>query len=310
MIGGANHGDLDNFHDRFSAQKRAEMVMGESDKGSLGSGWHMLENPPDFQHAYRWCMGRAWFYLEPPAGTQALVLRLQSPVRAHRFALLAGQERLGECTIDAPGGEYCFALPASLPRGELLEFTIEAETLQPKAAGLSGDIRDLGVMVFAAKCTNAVPVGLRDGQHYVGRGFDRTQAPRRAVIRMGESDDGVLGVGFYAVEQAPGAVQAFRWCSGRAQFYLQQPPDARVLVARLASPLRPHALTVFAESQKLGEVTVGADTQEFRFLLPQQVPRGEVVEFTLQTQTVNPNDLGLSSDVRDLGVIVFELRAE
>jgi hypothetical protein len=306
---GGSQGDVENFHDRFSAQKRAAIVMGESDKGSIGSGWHALENPPGAPHAYRWCQGRAWFYLEPPAGTQALLLRLQSPVRAHRFALSVEQERLGECTIDAQGGEYCFPLPASLQRGQLLEFMIEAETLQRKAVGLSDDIRDLGVIVFSAKCVNVVPASVRDGQHYVGSGFDRTQAPRRAIVRMGESDNGVLGTGFYAVERPPGA-QAYRWCSGRAQVYLQPPPGASAFVAKLASPLGPHLLTIFAESQKLGEVTVGADTQEFRFLLPRHLPRGDIVEFTLQTQTANPKDLGLSPDARDLGVIALELRAE
>ena len=307
---GGHQGDVDNFHDRFSAKKRAEIAMGESDQGSIGSGWHTLERPPGASHAYRWCKGRAWFYLEPPPGTQAVLLRLQSPLRPHRIALFAEAERLGSCTIDAEGGEYAFLLPAELPRGELLEFTLESETVQPKAAGLSGDIRDLGVIVFAAKCSSTVPAGLRAGQHYVGTGFDRAQAPRRAVVTMGVSDDGVLSGGFYGVEQPPGAGQAYRWCGGRAQVYLQPPPTARALVARLASPLRPHALTVFAESEKLGEVTVGSDMQEFRFSLPQQLPRGELVEFTLQAETVKPKDLGLSPDVRDLGVIAFELRAE
>ena len=127
---------------------------------------------------------------------------------------------------------------------------------------------------------------------------------------MGESDDGVLGVGFYAVEQPPGAAQAYRWCGEFARIYLQPPPDARALVATLASPLRAHALTLFAEGQEFGRVTVGPATEEFRFLLPQHLSRGGIVEFTLQTQTVNPKDIGLSLDARDLGLMVFELRAE
>ena len=39
-------------------------------------------------------------------------------------------------------------LPAELPRGELLEFEVDCESIQPKAAGLSPDVRDLGVVVF------------------------------------------------------------------------------------------------------------------------------------------------------------------
>ena len=159
-------------------------------------------------------------------------------------------------------------------------------------------------------CTDAVPAGLPAGQHWAGTGFDRAQAPRRAVVRMGESDDGVLSGGFYDVERPPGAVQPYRWCGQRVQVYLQPPAEARSLVAKLASPLRPHALAVFAEHSKLGEVTVTADPKEFRFLLPEALPRGELVAFTLEAETVRPKDLGLSPDMRDLGVIAFELRTE
>ena len=43
---GGHQGDVDNFHDRFSAKRRAQILMGETDNGSIGSGWHTLENPP------------------------------------------------------------------------------------------------------------------------------------------------------------------------------------------------------------------------------------------------------------------------
>ena len=307
---GGHQGDVDNFHDRFSCQRTDAIRMGENDVGSIGSGWHVLENPPGALRPYRWCKGRAWFYLEPKAGTRALFLHLRSPMEPHRIEIFAESERLGGCRVDAQGGDYCFPLPASLPRGDVLEFTLASETLQPKAAGLSGDVRDLGVIVSEMRCADAVPAGLPAGQHWAGTGFDRAQAPRRAVVRMGESDDGVLSGGFYDVERPPGAVQPYRWCGQRAQVYLQPPAEARSLVAKLASPLRPHALAVFAEHSKLGEVTVTADPKEFRFLLPEALPRGELVEFTLQAETVRPKDLGLSPDMRDLGVIAFELRAE
>jgi hypothetical protein len=35
-----------------------------------------------------------------------------------------------------------------------------------------------------------------------------------------------------------------------------------------------------------------------------------LLEFKVEAQTLRPKDRGLSGDIRDLGVIVFELRAE
>src|SRR5262249_22142568 len=149
---------------------------------------------------------------------------------------------------------------------EVLEFRLEAETIRPKDAGLSGDIRDLGVVVFAIHCEDRVPAGVRSGRHFVGRGFDRKGAPRRAAIVMGVTDDGVLGHGFHGVERAGAA--AYRWCGGSASAYLEPPTDAQQIVCKLASPLRPHRFKLFAESVELGEVMVGGPAQEFRFALP------------------------------------------
>jgi GT2 family glycosyltransferase len=306
---GGHQGDVDNFHDRFSAQRRAAIAMGTSDKGSIGSGWHTLEQPPGAVAGYRWCKARAWFYLEPPPGTQGLQLRLASPLRDHRIEVFAEDVLLGSCTVQAAPGDYGFALPAELPRGELLEFTIVAETIRPKDAGLSPDIRDLGVVAFGMQCTRDVPPGARTDRHQVAHDFDRSTAPRRHVIVMGETDDGVLGGGFHGVERPPGS-PAYRWCGSHAQAYLQAPASASSIVCKLASPLRPHQLKLFAGSRELGEVTVDGAAEEFRFALPHEVPRDVLVELTFESQTVRPKDLGDSPDTRDLGVLVFELRAE
>lgn len=306
---GGHQGDVDNFHDRHSAQRRQAIVMGESDKGSIGSGWHTLEKPPGAVAAYRWCKGRAWFYLEVAPGARAVQLRLASPIRNHAFQLFAEGQPLGGCTVDEHAGDYVFPLPDDLPRGELLEFTIEAQTVQPKAAGLSGDIRDLGIIVFSVHGTSTVPSSVRPGHHFVGRGFDRAAAPQRATIVMGETDDGVLGCGFHAIERPSGA-PAYRWCGGYAQAYLSPPATASSIVCRLASPLRPHQIKVFADERDLGEALVVAGAAEFRFALPSDLPRDAVVELTIESQTAKPKDLGASPDTRDLGVLVFELRAE
>ncbi|MBK8099805.1 MAG: glycosyltransferase family 2 protein [Planctomycetes bacterium] len=148
---GGHQGDVENFHDRFSSKPVPAIRMGETDQGCLGSGWHTLENPPGSVQAYRWCKGRCWFYLQPPAGAQRIVIKLASPIRPHWFRLFAESAKLGEETVQADVKEFVFALPAELPRGELLEFTIEAQTIKPKDAGLSPDIRDLGVIVFEVR---------------------------------------------------------------------------------------------------------------------------------------------------------------
>ena len=125
--------------------------MGESDDGCMGSGWHTLEKPPGAVHAYRWCKGRAWFYLELPLGAKTVVCTLVSPLRHHWFKLYAESEMLGEVTVTNAQQDYAFELPVELPRSELLEFTIECQTLNPKEEGMSGDIRDLGVIVFSMR---------------------------------------------------------------------------------------------------------------------------------------------------------------
>lgn len=307
---GGHQGDVDNFHDRFSAKRRAQIVMGDTDNGSIGSGWHTLENPPGSKAPYRWCKGRAWFYLSPENDTKALYLRLASPIEKHEIKVYAEGELLGSCTVDEHAGDYCFALPDTLPRGELLEFTIESQTITPKQAGLSPDIRDLGVIVFSMQCGAVVAPGVKNGRHFIGRGFDRNAAPKRTAVVMGETDEGVLGVGFYGVERPRQDGPAYRWCGGQAQVYVQPAAAAKSLVCKAASPLRPHQVTLFAEAIELGKATVGGSVTELRFELPSDLPRDTLLEVTIESETTKPKDLNGSPDVRDLGVLVFEVRAE
>jgi GT2 family glycosyltransferase len=149
---GGHQGDVENFHDRFSAKRQSALKMGETDQGCLGSGWHTLENPPGAVQPYRWCKGRAWLYVQAQQGATEVVVKLASPIRPHWFRLFAESERLGEEAVTPEVKEFRFPLPAVLPRGELLEFTIECQTVKPKDIGLSPDIRDLGVIVFELRC--------------------------------------------------------------------------------------------------------------------------------------------------------------
>jgi hypothetical protein len=77
---------------------------------------------------------------------------------------------------------------------------------------------------------------------------DRSSAQRRPVVKMGQSDQGCLGSGWHTLENPPGSVQAYRWCKGRCWFYLQPDAGAQRIVAKVASPIRPHWFRLFAES--------------------------------------------------------------
>lgn len=145
---GGHQGDVESFHDRFSATPRDAIRMGATDQGCLGSGWHTLENPPGAVQAYRWCKGRAFCYLHPAAGAREIVLKAASPIEPHRLRVWAESCTAGEVSVQQDVREYRFPLPDELPRGRLLEFTLECETLRPCDRGLGGDIRDLGAVIF------------------------------------------------------------------------------------------------------------------------------------------------------------------
>ena len=81
-------------------------------------------------------------------------------------------------------------------------------------------------------------------------------------------------------------------------------------MCKAASPLRPHQVTLFAEERELGKATVGGGVTELRFDLPADLPRDTLLEVTIESETTKPKDLNGSADVRDLGLLVFEVRAE
>jgi hypothetical protein len=143
---GGHQGDVDCFHDRSSAQPSPAIRMGESDWGSLGSGWHGVENPPGAVQPYRWCKSRSWFYLAKAPGS--LILKASSPIAPNTLKLFAEDRCIGEERLDSDIAELRFDLPNNLPQSGLWEFRLECDTIRLADRSPGGDIRDLGLVVF------------------------------------------------------------------------------------------------------------------------------------------------------------------
>lgn len=147
---GGHQGDVDRFHDRHSATPRAQLRMGDTDDGTIGTGWHVVENPPGAVQPYRWCKDEAWFYLAPGAAARELRLKTCSPVEPHRARFFVEGRLIGELEVGAEVRELAFPLPQDLPRGRVLEFRIESEWFRPSDRNGGGDLRQLGLIVFEA----------------------------------------------------------------------------------------------------------------------------------------------------------------
>ena len=145
---GGHQGDVDSFYDAFSARPVSAIRMGQSDRGSLGSGWHGVEQPAGAAQPYRWCKARSWFYLEPKAQDRRLVLKVASPIAPNALTLFADDHLVGEARVDGDVTEPAFELPTDLPRTRLWEFRLECAVVRPADRSPGGDIRDLGLTLF------------------------------------------------------------------------------------------------------------------------------------------------------------------
>lgn len=145
---GGHQGDVSCFHDRYSARSSTAIVMGDSDNGCLGSGWHTVEQPPGAVQAYRWCKARSWFYLTPESGHGRLILKVASPIAPNTLRVYAENEKIGEAAVDADVRELAFDLPGGLPHGGPWEFRLGCDIIRPADNNPGGDIRDLGLILF------------------------------------------------------------------------------------------------------------------------------------------------------------------
>ncbi len=167
----------------------------------------------------------------------------------------------------------------------------------------------------ATSASNVQPFilpGLNEGGHQgdVDCFQDRFSAAPGASIVMGTSDQKALGSGWHALEHPPGATQPYRWCKGRSWFYLDPQEGSHRLTITLASPIAENTVAIFAEDSKIGEVSVNAEVGVSSFDLPSGLHDIAPWEFRLECRTVRPADKEPLGDIRDLGVILFEMRLE
>ena len=145
---GGHQGDVGVFHDRFSAKSKSQITIGDNDTDCLGSGWHGVEHPPGAVAPYRWCRGRAWFYLCPQPGQDDLVMRIASPIEPHEAQISIEGIEVKNLTVSPEVSELRAPIPTSLPRGELLECRIDCDWLRPVDRDMGPDLRELGVIAF------------------------------------------------------------------------------------------------------------------------------------------------------------------
>ena len=148
---GGHQGDVMVFHDRFSAAPKHDIVIGDSDRDCLGSGWHGIEHPEGSHAPYRWCRGRAWFYLQPEEGVGRVVVKLASPIEPHGLKLFAEDGEILSTTVGQEVSEVSATIPPEIVRGRIMEFRIEAEWMRPIDRDLGPDRRELGLIVFGMR---------------------------------------------------------------------------------------------------------------------------------------------------------------
>ncbi len=129
----------------FERKIEDRIVVGLNDLDHLGAGWHPLENVPE---PIRWTSQRADFLLRTLGRKRLIVEALswgKEPVAG--WVEVEGR-RLGNFEVDASGWHaLSFPLPAD-GIGEAMRGAIGTdEPWSPAALGLSGDTRQLGVVV-------------------------------------------------------------------------------------------------------------------------------------------------------------------
>ena len=141
-------GDLEIIQDRFSAQPGARILMGQSDRQSLGPGWYGAEPVAGQDLSIRWCKAEAWFYLRPQQDARRLHLRVAGGPVATNYQVSCGTIELGGGSLDDNQlRAVAFDLPEPVPAETLLEVRLTCRTFNPKEAELGDDNRHLGIRV-------------------------------------------------------------------------------------------------------------------------------------------------------------------
>ena len=149
-----------------------------------------------------------------------------------------------------------------------------------------------------------VSIGLRILQ--VARGGVSTA---RTGVDVGNlADDAVAGLrGFHAAER-DGAGRSFRWSEDVASIAVAGGDRIRLVVAGARPPeAAPAEISVWAGPHRIAEgLVVGNDPHAITLDLPASERSGST-ELTIRSTAFRPRDMGLSSDLRNLGVRVYRV---
>ena len=105
----------------------------------------------------------------------------------------------------------------------------------------------------------------------------------------------------------------YRWTDGHGRAFFCFPEGSRQLEIEMmgapsVSPSRPQSVRIAVESDVLGEISISSRGWQKRTVPVADVPRS-VVTISIVSDAVVPKELGLSDDLRRLGVAVKSIRA-
>lgn len=148
---GGFQGDVDAVHDRHSAKRASAIAMGSSDFGTLGSGWHAVEQDAASREPFRWTRAEAWCYLTPELGAQQLCLVAASPCGERTVRITADGAAIGEVVLGTERREHVLPLPPEVARGAIVEFALTVTPERRGAPARPDDPRELGIAVAAMR---------------------------------------------------------------------------------------------------------------------------------------------------------------
>lgn len=235
-------------------------------------------------------------------GRDVLTLRSDAPAGSAFLAdLLARTQAAGRPVQLIAAG----ALPATVRENLALEpadsFTFTAQMLMNTYDGFPSTVQDIrhDLEIYDVALAGA-PAAAVNGE---------------AVVDIGAFDAPYLGAGFYPTEAVPGA-PSMRWTGAAADlvaplgFAAGLPPTATVEIQVRAMIYRPEGVApapvkVSLAGQEIGEFTPTDLWETYTFAVPAAHLRaGRTATIAFQTTPFNPAALRISTDDRDLGVLL------
>lgn len=260
-----------------------EVVMGQTDWDVIGPGWYRLERWPA---PMRWTGKKATAYLRHPGGSARLNISVVASRAGPVLSIFIDGQKALEQSL-APSEDRIIKLIIDHERSA---FRLDLEVDRTWTSS-DGDCRDLGVAVNRIWLDNP-PVE------------NPPESRLQESIVMGESDWGVLGPGWYELENWP---PFMRWTGKVARAYLLRPVDGGVLMASVSpGPGEGQKLTLRIDGRDAGVFSLQPSSP---VVLQAPLPGGDgPVSLELEVdRTWVPDPKG---DYRELGIAVERIWIE